>query len=388
MKILKYVLYGVGGLVVLAMIAVVAAVFIVDGAFVKARIEQAMKEKNRSVSIEGTPKVRLFPVAGIALGKTTISEAGGSQVFVALESSDVAVRTLPLLSGEVAVETLKVAGLRANVVRRKDGTMNFADLAGGKGKPSAKGEAPPRIKLAEVLIEKAQITYRDEASGQELSVADLNVKTGRLDGQTPGDVALSARITGKRPEVDVRLQTAGALRFDLARPEFSFDKFSMQAKGRVDRDTLNAEFSAPKVEVTPARAAGSEVRGAVAVSGPQRNLNAKLRIAAVEGSAKALSIPSVALNIDAAMENLRMKANLQSALKANLEKRQARDRPPRRHDPGEALRRARQPDLERRLQRARRLGGRRAWQGRRRDRRNGKKGASGVGDAVRGIFKR
>jgi AsmA protein len=320
MKILKYMLYGIGGLVVLAVIAAVAAVFIVDGAFVKARIEQAMKEKNRSVSIEGTPKLRLFPVAGIALGKTTISEAGSDQAFVALESAEVAVRTLPLLSGEIAVETLKVAGLRANVVRRKDGTMNFADLAGGKGKPSAKAEAPPRIKLAEVLIEKAQITYRDEASGQELSVADLNVKTGRLDGQAPGDVALSARITGKRPEVDVRLQTAGALRFDLARSEFAFDKFSMQAKGRIDRDTLNAEFSAPKVEVTPARAAGSEVRGAVAVSGPQRNLNAKLRIAAVEGSAKALSIPSVALDIDAAMEHLRMKANLQAAVKANLEK--------------------------------------------------------------------
>lgn len=320
MKILKYGLYGIGGLLVLAVIAVAAALLIVDGAFVKSRLEQAMKAKNRTLSIEGTPKIRLFPVAGVALGKTSLSEPGSERVFVALESAEVAVRTMPLLSGEVALETLKVSGLRANVVRRKDGTMNYADLAGRAEKTAAKSEAPPKLRLAEVLIEKAQLSYRDEASGQELNVAELNAKTGRLDGQTPGDVSVSARITGKKPEVDLRAQTTGALRFDLAKSEFAFDKFSIQAKGRIDRDTLDAELSAPKVEVTPARAAGSEVRGTVLIKGAQRNLNAKLRIAAVEGSASALSIPAISLDLDAAMEHLKMKANLQAAIKANLEK--------------------------------------------------------------------
>ncbi len=319
MKLVKYALYGVGGLLVLAVIAVAAAAFIVDGAFVKARLEQAMKAKNRTLRIEGTPTLRLFPVAGMALGKTSLSEPGSDRVFVALDSAEVAVRTMPLLSGEIAVETLKVSGLRVNVLRRKDGAFNYSDLAGAKDKPAG-GEAPPRIRLAEVLIEKAQLAYRDEASGQELSVAELNVKTGRLDGQAPGDVAISAHITGKKPEVDLRAQTSGALRFDLAKSEFGFDKFGMQAKGRIDRDTLEAELSAPKVDLTPARASGSEVRGSVLVKGPQRNVNAKLRIAAMEGSAKALSIPSVSLDLDAATDELKMKAALQAAIKANLEK--------------------------------------------------------------------
>ena len=60
------------------------------------------------------------------------------------------------------------------------------------------------IRIAEMLVEKVQIAYRDEASGQELNITDLNLKTGRLDGQTPGDVALSARIVGKNGD------TAGA----------------------------------------------------------------------------------------------------------------------------------------------------------------------------------
>jgi len=316
MRILKYALFGLAGLV---LIAVVAVFVVVDGAFVKSRLEQAMKAKNRTLSIEGTPTIRLYPVAGIALGKTSLSEAGSDKVFVALDSAEVAVRTMPLLSGEVAVETLKIAGLRANVVHRKDGSTNYADLAGGKEAP-AKGEKPPVLRIAEVQIEKAQLSYRDEASGQELNIADLNVKTGRLDGQTPGEVSLVAHVTGKKPEVDLRAQTSGALRFDLAKAEFAFDKFSAQAKGRIDRDALEADFSAPKVEVTPSRAAGSEVRGSVLIKGPQRNLSAKLRIAAVEGTAKALTVPSIALELDAAMEHLKTKASLQAALKANLEK--------------------------------------------------------------------
>lgn len=316
MRILKYALFG---LVSLVLVAVVAVFVVVDGAFVKSRLEQAMKAKNRTLSIEGTPTIRLYPVAGIALGKTSLSEAGTDKVFVALDSAEVAVRTMPLLSGEVAVETLKIAGLRANVVRHKDGSTNYSDLAGGK-ETSAKGEKPPVLRIAEVQIDKAQLSYRDEASGQELNVADLNVKTGRLDGQTPGEVSLAAHVTGKKPEVDLRAQTSGALRFDLAKAEFAFDKFSAQAKGRIDRDALEADFSAPKVEVTPSRAAGSEVRGSVLIKGPQRNLNAKLRIAAVEGTAKALTVPNIALELDAAMEHLKIKASLQAALKANLEK--------------------------------------------------------------------
>lgn len=321
MKALKYVLYGAGGLLALTLIAVIGAVLVVDGAFVKNHLERAMKEKNRTLTIEGEPKLKLFPVAGLALGKTTLSEPGSDKPFVTLDSAEVAVRVMPLLSGEVAIETLKLAGLKANVVRRKDGTLNFADLAGAREKSPGNPEAPPNVRIAEVNLERVQLTYRDEASGQELNVAELNLKTGRLDGQTPGDVALSVRITGKRPEADLRAQASGALRFNLGREEFAFDKFSAQVKGRFDQDSLSAEFSAPKVEVTPARASGSEVKVSIQVKGPQRNVAARLLVAAVEGTATALTIPKVLLDLDAAVAGISAKAKLEAAIKANLAKR-------------------------------------------------------------------
>ena len=288
MKAFRILSYGVVGLLVLAAVVLGAALVIVDGKFVRARMENAMKEKNRTLNMEGDLKLKLFPVAGLVLGKTSLSEPGSDKLFVSLDAAEVAVRVMPLLSGEIVVETLKLSGLKANVVRRKDGSMNFGDLAGGKGKPSGKADEPPNVRIAEVNVEKVQLAYRDEATGQELSIAELGLKAGRLDGQTPGDLALSARITGKKPAVDLRAQAAGALRFNLGREEFAFDKFGAQLKGRYDQDTIALEFSAPKVEVTPAKASGSEVKGSIQVKGPQRDIDAKLVIAAIRSFASML----------------------------------------------------------------------------------------------------
>jgi AsmA protein len=323
-KAIRYVLYAAGGLLGLAVIAVIAAVLVVDGAFVKSRLERAMKEKGRTLVIQGDPKLRLYPVTGISLGKLTLSEPGSDKLFVSLDSAEVAVQTMPLLSGAAAIETFNVTGLKVNVVRRKDGSLNFSDLAGEKSEGARErdsGGGPPKLTIAGMNVERAQLNYRDEASGQEVSVSDINVKAGKLDGDTPGPVSVSARATGRRPDMDLRAQAGGAMRFKLGQQEFAFDNFAAQVKGRLDRDTLAAELAAPKLEVTPARATGSAVTGSVQVRGPQRNVEAKLRIAAVEGSAAALSIPSLALDLDASVAGRTVKAKLEAALKADLVRR-------------------------------------------------------------------
>ena len=321
MKALKVLAYSVGGLVALLLVALAIAAMVIDGGFVKARLERAMKEKDRTLTIEGEPRLRLFPVAGITLGKLVLTEPASDQVFVALESAELAVRALPLLSREVEVEAFKVSGLKLNIVRGADGRLNFADLAGaGEGKEGAERADPriPAVRIAEIAVERARIAYRDAASGREVTVDDLNLKSGRLDGDTPGQVAYSARITGRKPELDIRAQAAGAVRFNLQRQELGLNAFSLRVTGRADRDTLAIEIAAPKVEITPLRASGSAIAASVKISGPKRRLDAKLKMAAVEGTAKALSIPSLALDLDAAAEGQSVRGNVSTPLQANL----------------------------------------------------------------------
>ncbi|MBM3354229.1 MAG: AsmA family protein [Betaproteobacteria bacterium] len=326
MKAIKHLLYGIGGLVLVAVLGVGAALVIVDGTFVKSRLERMMKEKNRTLVIEGTPALKLFPVARIALGKTTLSEPGSDKLFVSLDSAEVALRVMPLMSGEAAVEVLKVAGLKVNVVKARDGRFNFADLAeGGKGGEDKAGHdahrEPPKLRIADINVERMELAYRDEATGQEARVSDFNFKTGRLDGSAPGPVSLSARITGRKPDMDLTAKMAGALRFDLARQEIAFDGLSFSAKGKLDRDTLVAELAAPKVEITPAKASGAEVKGTVQVKGPQRNVSVVLRIEGIQGTARDLALAAVALDIDASAEGNSVKGRVSTPVKGNLQAR-------------------------------------------------------------------
>ena len=354
MKALRYFLYAAGGMFALALVALIGVVIVVDGAFVKARLEQAMKERNRTLAIEGEPKLALFPVFRLWLGKTTLSEPKIDRAFVSLDSMDVAVKVMPLLLGEVAVDVLSVAGLRVNLVRAKDGRFNFDDLAGKREDEPAERKDPPKIRIAEVKIAHTQIAYSDLASGQTLTIGDLNLKTGRLEDDTPTPLSLSASITGKRPEVALKVQLETAARMNLARQAFAFarmdakvygnaatlkgldlrltgdaaadvrrqeyavDALGLQAKGTLDRDAMLAAFSAPRLRITPAKAEGQAVSGNLTVKGPGRSIDAKLRMSAVEGTSSALSIPSLALDLDSIVAGNRIKGQISTPVNGNL----------------------------------------------------------------------
>lgn len=354
MKALRYVLYAAGGLLALALIAVLGAVLVVDGAFVKTRLEQAMKERNRTLRIEGEPKLALFPVFRLALGKTTLSEPNSEKTFIALDSMDVAVRVMPLLSREVALDALSLTGLRVNVVRAKDGSLNFDDLAGKKAEHPAEGREPAKLRVAEVKIERAQISYADQASGQTLTIGDLTVKTGRLEDDTPTPLSLSASVSGKRPEVALKAQLEASARMNLAkqafalskldakltgsagtlrgldlrltgdvaadarRQEYAVDALGLQAKATLDRDAMVAAFSAPKLRITPQKAEGEAVSANLMVKGPGRSVEAKLTMSAVEGSSSALSIASLALDLDSKVAGNGAKGQISTPVKGNL----------------------------------------------------------------------
>ena len=325
MKAIRIVFYAAGGLVLVALLAIVAAVLVIDGAFVKQRAERLMKEAHqRSLSIEGTPKLTLFPVAGIELGKVRLSEHASEKEFLSLDSAKVAVRVMPLLSGTLEVEALSVAGLKANLVRAKDGRMNTDDLA---GKPTDPKQAEPhaerhgkagKLRISEVNIQGASVSFRDEASGRTVSVADVNLKAGRLADGEPAPVSFSAHVKGTNPSLDVKASLAGRLGMNLPKESFEIAGLTFEAKGNVDRDALTVTLSAPQVSITPAKASGSAVTGGLALKGPQRNVDVKLRIAALEGNGSAFSISSIALDIDAFAEGNEVKGRIETPVSASL----------------------------------------------------------------------
>jgi len=211
MKILKYALLGLGGVLVVlgAVAAYLAATF--DPNQYKPQIIAAVKEKTqRTLRLEGDIALSFWPNLGAKVGKASLSERGSDTEFAAVQEARVSLKLMPLLSGEAVVDTVTLRGLRANIVKRKDGTLNVDDLAGApdtKGKPAPKKQEegePLKVDIAGVEIQDAAIQYTDLAAGTKYALSNLQLKTGRIAPGVPTRVELSVHALSDKPKIDLK----------------------------------------------------------------------------------------------------------------------------------------------------------------------------------------
>src|SRR5688572_10635514 len=156
MRILNYVLLALGALVLLAggLIAYVAATF--DPNRYKPQLVQAVKDRTqRNLTLDGDIRLSFWPSIGARIGKASLSERASDKEFARIENAHVSLKLLPLLSRQVVADTVRVKGLRANVVKAKDGGTNLDDLTGtspSKDVPARK-DAGLVLDIAGIVVE-------------------------------------------------------------------------------------------------------------------------------------------------------------------------------------------------------------------------------------------
>src|SRR5687768_601740 len=142
-KPLKYTLLGLGGLAVLAVGGAVVFAMTFDPNRYKGEIERLAKEQTgRTLSIKGDIKMAFWPSLGADVSGVRFSERNSNQDFVSFDSAHASVKLMPLLRGQYIVDSVKLNGLKARVVKGKDGRYNFSDLMEGEAKkpPAQKQE--------------------------------------------------------------------------------------------------------------------------------------------------------------------------------------------------------------------------------------------------------
>jgi AsmA protein len=151
MRWLKVSLYALLGLLLLlaAGAAILALTF--NPNQYKEEVEKLVKEMTgRTLKFHGDVKLAFWPSLGVSLGKVTLSRRASEHDFAAFDSAHVSVRVLPLLRGEASVDQVRIAGLRASVIRATGGKFDFEDLlgaAGGGKKPAAAPAQPAKVKF-------------------------------------------------------------------------------------------------------------------------------------------------------------------------------------------------------------------------------------------------
>src|SRR5919204_6021233 len=143
MKAIRISLYVIAGLVVLLVLAIGIFAATFDPNRYKGEIERLVKERTgRTLALKGDLKVAVWPSLGADVNGVALSERDPKQQFLSLDSAHASVALLPLLHGSVIVDGIRVSGLKANIVKEKDGRFNFSDLMeGGAAKPAAQSQA-------------------------------------------------------------------------------------------------------------------------------------------------------------------------------------------------------------------------------------------------------
>lgn len=361
MKILKYALIVLGGLIVLAgaVAAYVAATF--DPNQFKPQIVQAVKEKTqRTLKLEGNVALSFWPNIGASLGKASLSERASDREFAAVDEARVSLKLMPLLSKQVVVDAVQVKGLRASFVKAKDGKTNIDDLVAPAAPPAAAGAEPDfKVDIAGVEIVDATIHYVDQAAGSKITLSRLNLKTGRIAPGVPTGVEFSAHAQGDKPRLDLQaalktrlafdpgqslalddfaldakgtaagitnlaLKAAGSVAVKLKTDEYTASKLSVALTGASGKDNLDVKLDAPRLAFTADKASGDKMTVVAKISGPDGTTQANLGLAGIEGASQAFKSAAMTLDLDMKQGDLAIKGRIASPLSGNFKERQVR----------------------------------------------------------------
>ena len=355
MKLVKYLLMAGGGLVLVVggVVAYIAATFNPNS--YKPQVIQMVKDKKqRDLKLDGDIKLKFWPSIGADLGKISLSEFKSDKEFAAVDSLRVSLKLMPLLSKKLVVDEVEVRGVRAAIVKFKDGRMNIDDLLSKDEKKQEQFE----FDIDHVAVENAALTYRDEAQGAQYALSNVNLKTGRIAPNVPGKIDLSMTVKGNKPAIDLGIALKTKLTFDLEQQVFSLQDMGLETKGAAadlknlnlkasgsvvaklksgelttdklavamtgvsGKDNLDIKLDAPKLQITKDKATGDKVTVAAKITNPQGVTLANVVLPGIEGTASAFKAAGMTLDLDIKQGDQAIKGKVTSPLSGNFQTQQ------------------------------------------------------------------
>ncbi|MDP2241558.1 MAG: AsmA family protein [Burkholderiales bacterium] len=355
MKYLRYVLMVLAVIVVViaGMAAYIAATF--DPNDYKPQIIELVKQKQqRTLRLDGDIKLAFWPSLGADLGGLSLSEFKSDQEFAAVESARVSLALMPLLSKQLVVNEVTIKGVRASIVRYKDGRMNIDDLL---TRDDQKQEQF-KFDIDHVAIERSTLNFRDETKGAEYALSDINLKTGRIANGVPTKVSVSLAVKGNQPKLNINADLKTRLTFDLEQQQYALEEIVLEAKGQVadinnlaakvagnataslktgefnfgklsvaltgasGKNNFDVRLDAPQLNFADGKAIGDKVTMVAKITNPQGTTGVNLTLPGIEGTAQVFKSGAMTLDLDVKQGDLTLKSKLSSPVSGNLQTQQ------------------------------------------------------------------
>lgn len=226
-KLLKILGWTIGLVLLLLVAAVLILPQIVDPNDYKEEIISSVKaQTGRDLTIDGRIGLSVFPWLGVETGAVALGNAKGfgEKAFAAIERAGVRVKLMPLLSRKLEVDRIELNGLELNLMRLKDGTSNWDDLAGGGRQTEGKADAEAAkqgqratesglaaLTIGGIDISDAKIFWDDRSSGQSVSLDQFRLSSGPVIAGEPVDLQLGMLLENRDPAVKAKLDLSGVV---------------------------------------------------------------------------------------------------------------------------------------------------------------------------------
>ena len=203
-------------LVGLVVVAIVVLPLIIDPNDYKDEIATAVREQTgRTLEIEGDISLSVFPWLGLDIGPTRLSNASGFEepYMARMDTVQVRVKLIPLLSKQLEVDTVKLSGLQLHLAKDKGGRTNWADLQDRQaatqedtGGSAAEGEATGAMALESLAIGGievvgAHLVWDDRSSDSRYEINDLAFTTGVIEPGERFELDLNFQVAATQPAV-------------------------------------------------------------------------------------------------------------------------------------------------------------------------------------------
>lgn len=351
-KIFKYSAIGFGSLITLLLvIAAFIAMTFNPNDYKPQIIKLVQDKKQRTLTIDGDIKLSFWPKIGANLGKVSLSEHNNPAEFAAIDSAKVSLSLLPLLKKQLVVDTVYVDGVKANIIKHKDGTTNFDDLL---SKDNSESETI-KFDIDGVNVTNSAVNYLDELSQAKYSISKFNLTTGHVAVDEPIDVKTDFEVTASQPQISANVNIKGSIladtktkhyiakgldakvQGDLAggknvsialtgdvdaspeKTELLVDGLKLAASGDFSGAKLALDLSAPNLTVLKDEVSGKKATVKLSQTKGDDTMKVNLELADIKGSPKAIQSSGITGDIAGNQGKRTISGKFSSPLSANLE---------------------------------------------------------------------
>ncbi|GAB3675153.1 AsmA family protein [Salinisphaera aquimarina] len=245
----KILLVIIGVIVLLVAIAMAALLLFFDPNDYKSQINASIERQiGRKVEISGDIGLSVFPWLGIELGHVEVANAQGfgDKPMAEMESAEISVKLLPLISRDIEVGTVSLDGLRLRLARDAKGRSNWEDISErlsadqnsdiadtqADSPPPAPAETAGGFKLSSlqigaIEIRDAAVAWQDAQTGADYRVTDVKLSTGRLSDGDPVRLELSGDVAAPEEKINAALNLVTQVEPDIAEQFYRFSGLSL-----------------------------------------------------------------------------------------------------------------------------------------------------------------